>query len=232
MSSAPPFCGLSAGGVSSGLHRRPSWTNFVRPSSASASLSVRSIGNARAHIPVKVDQITHHHNHNHRDARDRAGREGAPVRAGGRAARPICTRSVSLDTFADSVVIARVRRARVDAALLVRPHLLISALRARDEGRPALADEAVAVHWAQSAMPSIGSSHLMHLLPFSLSSLGAYPLPHALAFSTHALSLRYFFCSLSLGTSCTWRFLPQHLSAPTRRTPRSSRLLYTSYCQQ
>ncbi len=33
------------------------------------------------------------------DPRDRTGREAAPVRAGGRAARPICTRSVPRDTF-------------------------------------------------------------------------------------------------------------------------------------
>ncbi|EES99621.1 Hypothetical protein GL50581_3144 [Giardia duodenalis ATCC 50581] len=59
-------------------------------------------------------------------------------------------------------------------------------------GVPDLAGEAVAVHWAQSAIPPLSaSSHLMHLLPLSVSSLAAYPSPHPEVPSTHALSLRY-----------------------------------------
>ena len=55
------------------------------------------------------NQTTNHHNGGDGDPRDRAGREAAPVRAGRCAARPICTRSVPLDTLCAylSIVCAR-----------------------------------------------------------------------------------------------------------------------------
>ncbi|KWX11102.1 hypothetical protein QR46_4944 [Giardia duodenalis assemblage B] len=75
-------------------------------------------------------------------------------------------------------------------------------------GAPAFVGEAVAVHWAQSAIPLLAaSSHLMHLLPLSGSSLAAYPEPHAEALSTHCVLL-----------SVTLRYLPPprlvHLAVP------------------
>ena len=47
----------------------------------------------------EADEAAHDDDRGDGDPRDRAGREAAPVRAGGRAARPICTRSVPLDTL-------------------------------------------------------------------------------------------------------------------------------------
>ena len=57
----------------------------------------------------EADEASDDNNDGHRYARDRAGREAAPVRAGGRAARPICTWSVPRDTLCAcaSIVCAR-----------------------------------------------------------------------------------------------------------------------------
>ena len=47
----------------------------------------------------EADEAAHDDDRGDGDARDRAGREAAPVRAGGCAAQPICTRSVPRDTL-------------------------------------------------------------------------------------------------------------------------------------